>query len=227
MMMALSYILMTVGVLILSYSYGKLSRMAGGGKPSLPFGLDAWLWGVPFGIAGSLTDNGLSYWIFGEPFIGFIIAYCIAVLGKRLGHGQYFDLKTFVGRIIEPEKIDFIVKLFFGRDPQTKYPNKTPSMLRELFGLFLKGVIGVLGLAILLFLEGSLILTILAVIIGGLSMSLTYYIPRKFEKTNRKFLEKIGVKFDEPKGHTEPAEWNRGIFTGIFIFSLIILLTLT
>lgn len=52
------------------------------------------------------------------PFAGLwaIVAY-IGVLGIATGHGQYFVSLTL--KAIEPEKVDFLVSLIFGRDPRT------------------------------------------------------------------------------------------------------------
>lgn len=57
------------------------------------------------------------------PFAGLwsLLAYA-GVIGIATGHGQYFLARTV--KHISPERLDFIVRLFFGQDPRTKYTQK-------------------------------------------------------------------------------------------------------
>lgn len=79
--------------LIIALIWGWISRMAGGAPPKLLYGLDAWLYALPYAII-CLP----SFWS--------IPAYLIAALGKRLGHGRGISLKAPL--IGEPEKIEWL-----------------------------------------------------------------------------------------------------------------------
>lgn len=82
------------------------ARMDGGGKPKTPEWVEKALCIFPFVLAT---------W----PYAGYYCAIGAAgVAGPAMGHGQYF-----LARIIEavdPERIDFIVRLFFGEDPRCR-----------------------------------------------------------------------------------------------------------
>ena len=52
------------------------------------------------------------------PFAGlWSLAAYLGVVGIATGHGQYFP--SMVIKAIAPERVDFIVRLFFGEDPRT------------------------------------------------------------------------------------------------------------
>ena len=82
---------------------GFISRMCGR-KSVIPFGLEQWLYALPYGLIfiGSL---------WGIP------AYIAAVLGKRTGHGQYIHLGYLPRQDYSmDEKLDFLLVPFFGVD---------------------------------------------------------------------------------------------------------------
>ena len=227
-------ILLTLVIMVVAYiaaaKYPKLSRMAGGGKPDLPFGLDAHLLALPFGIAGSLVSTihlSLSFWIFPTALLGFALAYGSAYLGRRLGHGQYFDLGTYIGKIIGAEKIDFLVKPFFGRDPLTVRADGVTPFWRDFFGLTLTGMVIPLGLTILLVLSGMYYWAA-AVFIGSALKGFAYWVCRKYHDSMKKLFGKLDIKLDEDQAQTEMAEWVFGILSGtpVIILAEILLLTI-
>lgn len=95
--------------------------MCGGGKPKLPFGLDQWVYALPYGLCLATFSP-----------IGAILSYIAAVGGKRTGHGQYHGRAGYVAPLEEQEQLDFIVKWFFGPD--------TGGYWRKQFGLAITGM---------------------------------------------------------------------------------------
>jgi hypothetical protein len=82
---------------------GFISRLCGR-KSVIPFGLEQWLYAMPYGII--LLG---SWWA--------IPAYFAAVLGKRTGHGQYIGLGYGQRQLFSnDEALDPIVRFFFGLD---------------------------------------------------------------------------------------------------------------
>lgn len=112
----------------------RISRMAGGGWPKTPFGLDAWLYSVPYGIVTFLallpTSGGVfapyPYWI----WIGAALATVAAMLGKRNGTRVFFDMGTWEAEPREPHKLEYFMKPLKGRVSEFTY---------DFIGLFLKG----------------------------------------------------------------------------------------
>ena len=99
---------------------GFLSRLCGR-KSVIPFGLEQWLYALPY----LLIFTGSLY---GIP------AYLAAVLGKRTGHGQYIHLGYLPRQDYSlDEKLDFLLKPFFGEDSGGNY-------WRSVAGLALTGV---------------------------------------------------------------------------------------
>lgn len=82
------------------------ARMDGGGKPKTPEWVEKALVIFPFVICT---------W----PYAGY---YCaiggIGLAGPAMGHGQYFLRR--LGEAVAPERVDFIVRLFFGEDPRSR-----------------------------------------------------------------------------------------------------------
>lgn len=215
--------------LAMSWLLGKVSRMAGGGAPKLPLGLDQWIYAIPYGLAGILASIHVkqSIDVFGLidlPLWGLfgLISYLIAFLGKRLGHGTYFDLATSLKKII-PERIDFLVRPFFGKDPNSVAAGVPGDRDRDLFGLTLTGLVVGLGLIGVLLYVGQ---PLWALVIGITTAAKgpLYLLSLKHNATVRKVLSKIGIHMDDPKGHTEPGEWLTGIVGGLGVFSLIFFL---
>lgn len=81
---------------------GFLSRLCGR-KSVIPFGLEQFLYAIPYGLIfmGSL---------WGIP------AFIAGVAGKRTGHGQYISLGNFRQPYGNDEPLDCIVRFFFGFD---------------------------------------------------------------------------------------------------------------
>lgn len=152
---------------LLALCFGWVSRMNGGAPPKLPLGLDAWVFAIPFGILGAITCG----------LYGFLGAYFTAFLGKRLGHGQYMVL-PYSFKLISAEKIDFIVKQFFGDDPRVTTRNKdnlkqnidlygtSKLKKRNLCGLAATNFVVALGSTVCLLLAGHFVLG-LAVLLGN------------------------------------------------------------
>ena len=96
--------------LILAIIGGFISRMCGGGKPHLPLGLEQFLYALPYGVV-----------LYQYPVLA-VISYGLAVVGKRMGHGQYIHL-GFTGRQIfaNDEQVDGVIRFFFGVDRGGNY----------------------------------------------------------------------------------------------------------
>lgn len=76
---------------------GWLSRMCGGGPPRLPYGIDTYIFCIPFALVGLLIS----------PWAG-IASYAFAVLGKRIGHGRGISLKEPMKPTSEPERVEVV-----------------------------------------------------------------------------------------------------------------------
>lgn len=138
-----------------------VSRMCGGGKPKLPYGLDQWIYAIPYAV-------------FQVHWLWAVLSYGGAVLGKRTGHGQYFSLAAPRGNPENDEKFDFIVRLFFGHDEDG--PRR---YWRNFFGMTLSGLwpvlIATLGLAF-----AGHALAAFIVLAGGVLKAPAYAVPQKF-----------------------------------------------
>lgn len=178
----------------------KISRMCGGGKPKLPWGLDQWLYAIPHGVLGFLV----------APYF-FWVAYFGAFFGKRTGHGQWFDLGTSdphneqTGN--EPEKLDFILKWLYGPDDG--------SFRRDLMGMTLSGIAISLGSALLLAFTGHLLMAAL-VLLGGAVKGLCYVVGTD--------LENSGVGFSDVRRYNEWGEVLTGFFDWLAVSLCILLL---
>lgn len=117
-----SLILIAVVIFILLFALlgGWLSRMAGGGPPKLPWGLDQWLYGVPYALIAlpvlaplaaymgvKEKNSRIALSILFLPYIG-------AVAGKRTGHGGGIDMGTWADPR-EDERLEFIIKPLRGK----------------------------------------------------------------------------------------------------------------
>lgn len=198
-------------------AFGWLSRMSGGGWPKLPWGLDQHLWAIPYGIlGGGLAHYGGFGWASTTGAVG--LSYLTAFFAKRTGHGTYMTLPYSIKTGLEPERLDFIVKYFFGRDPRfvpkefprdvlvrniMKYGEKK-LMYRNLTGLFVTGMGVSLGAMIVALCTGHPVIAILLFASAGCK-TLAYYIGYKIVKDPTKPLQ------------TEIGEILTGIFAGIGI----------
>lgn len=142
-------ILCIVIVLIASGVGAFVSRMCGGGKPRLPWGLDQFVYGLPYLLCGS------GFWC--------LLSYAGAVIGKRLGHGQYFWLKALRGNPDNDESFDFIVAWLFG--PDVDGPRR---YWRNFFGMFLSGIFVPLISCVVLLTQGHVLAA--AIIFAGGAM---------------------------------------------------------
>jgi hypothetical protein len=173
--------LSTVGIILgLTIIMSVVSRMCGGGVVNLPFGLDQHIYAIPYALAG---------WFLGGVW-GAVVAYSFAFLGKRTGHGQYMDLGTW-NKEVEPERVDFIVRWFFGKDT---FDNPK----RDFVGLCVTGGFVPLGLTLVAITTGNLVIALVA-LLGGLMKGISYLIGWK-------------LPFGKP---TETGEWLTGAFCGL------------
>jgi len=212
-------LMIVAGLSLFSFIGGYISRMTGGGGIDLPLGLEQWVYTIPMVLLGGYVAfpelSSLSYY-YSVPIVGAF--WFISMLGKRLGHGQYMDLGHFTGKVSTPEKIEFIVKRFFGKDPSLNGNPKGGSFWRDFFGLSIVGLGPVLPLVILLLsygltLEGSL------VALGGLLKAVAYIIG--WEKPFFKKQRWLGLYESTAEG-----EFLTGILSylsiGIAFFSILI-----
>lgn len=101
-------------IYLLPFLMAALSRLHG--SEVFPFKIiKSLLWALPISLvvlSMHTTD------IVQEGFLAlFCLLLCAA--GKSTGHGQYFSLGL-INKKINPERLDFIVDIFFGPDPRTK-----------------------------------------------------------------------------------------------------------
>ncbi len=152
--------------LLFALAGGWISRMCGGAPPKLPFGLDQWIYALPY-LAAPLVFCGLNYVVMAAPFV-----YLSAVFGKRTGHGQYMDL-GFTVRSTEPERLDFLVLLLMGKDhnPAAMNPtvlNRRERYARDALGLIFTGLSVTLMCGLVIALAGDVLIGLLISLSGAL-----------------------------------------------------------
>lgn len=97
----------TLFLLAYSIAGGWISRMCGGGWPQMRAGLEQWLYAAPYAVVIQHPAG--------------ILAFIAALLGKRMGHGQYIHLGDFRQPEAQDEKIDGVLRFFFGVDRGGNY----------------------------------------------------------------------------------------------------------
>lgn len=157
---------------------GWFARMDGGAPPK------TWEWverslSISFFIAAAAAA-GAGWWS--------LAAFC-GTLGLATGHGQYFLDRNI--KAIYPERVDFIVRLFFGQDPRTldtspqddydlfkdrvELYGMTKLYWRNVFGMFCTGSLVGLFTAII-FLSYGHFLPALIISLTGAVKALSYMI---------------------------------------------------
>jgi len=109
-----------IGIFILG---AVLSRLHGAGW--LVKSVMSTLWALPFAA--------LPAWYFWPDPYALLAIPCLALcaLGKSTSHGQWYSLAT-VWKYIEPERMDFVIKWFFGEDPRSKIGKSVKPIYREI-----------------------------------------------------------------------------------------------
>lgn len=180
---------------------GLFARMDGGGKPVTPEIVERLLC-ISFFVAAVFS---IEPWAAPVALLG--------IFGLSTGHGQYF--LSMMARAVDGERLDFIVRLFFGDDPRThiRYlsfrgskwsaaPQGMKDILkmeleqygekrlfwRCMFGMFITGSLVGLPAAIVALCYGH-VFSAICLASTGLVKALAYFIA-------------------QPK--TEPAEWING-----------------
>ncbi len=142
-------------LIILTFSFvgGWLSRMCGGAPPKMPWGLDQWLYALPYlliSLPAALTlatvlsvkkENRKYFWAIVWAIA--LLPYAGAFIGKRTGHGGGMDLATNNkepddGR--EPEKLEYLILWLHGKIPQYWYD----ALLLAITGLAVTLIAGVM-----------------------------------------------------------------------------------
>ncbi|MGR3179816.1 MAG: hypothetical protein ACUZ8E_17390 [Candidatus Anammoxibacter sp.] len=107
-------------------------RMRGGMKPSFPRPVDQLLFSLPY---AAITLLAVNWW-------AALIVLILTTLAISTGHGQYF--LNISRKKIKPERLDFIVRIFFGKDPRTTDDyqtfNKKKLYWRSVFGMAVTGL---------------------------------------------------------------------------------------
>lgn len=191
---------------------GFISRMAGGGWPKLPWGLDQWLYALPYAAVYCFLP---WEWYVNLPVA--LAAYGLGVLGKRMGHGQYFHL-NFSPRQPEEldEKIEPFVRFFFGFD---RGGQGSKRYWRGVFGLAVTGAICAIGAAVALAAAGHW-LPAAIIFIGGAAKALAYMLGWWARKQAEK-AGLCGLHTDAARVKTvwdkvfQPTVWGE-IITGVF-----------
>lgn len=112
---------------IAAFIGGWISRMCGGASPGLPWGLQQWLYALPYAV---LVAPVSLWWV--------LPAYLAAVMGKRTGHGGGMDLGTST-KARDPEKLEYLILPLHGRIPEYWYD----ALLLALTGLAVTLVPGI------------------------------------------------------------------------------------
>lgn len=178
-------------IIILSMAFGWVSRMCGGGGPKLPWGIDQPLYAIPHGVLGFMATKSalaagtafgfsIAPWaIYSLIAAGTLIPWGFAFAGKRLGHGQWFDLGTTLKLLVNSdgnprvEFLDPIVRWVWGGvDPNTQREGPG-SYRRDYIGLAISGAFISLGSCLVLILTGHFLYAG-AVIIAGISKPIGY-----------------------------------------------------
>jgi hypothetical protein len=134
-------------------------RIRGGLVPAFPRPTDQILFALPFGAIAYKISNRNIWW-----FIGVL---SLTTLSLTTGHGAFMDL----GRVnypVSPERLDFIVRWFFG-------PDNFHSFWRDGFGLAITGLAVTLPCAIALAIHKKYILSLILLLSGALKFP-AYYI---------------------------------------------------
>lgn len=206
-----------------------LTRTAGGARPDLPWGLDQWFYAIPYGIFSYLICKEIP---FVNEYVGALLAYTGAFLGKRWGHGDYMALPYSPTKGPGTEWGDFIVRLFFGPDPRLsgdeaeantiriQMYGPTKLKYRNYMGLSLSGLFPALITVILLLLGGYIGWAILLAVFS-IAKSVAYIIGWEifptgrasyYEKPNNTNYNYWKHEFMEA---TQIGEWLTGIFAGL------------
>ncbi len=172
-------------VIALITIYGGLLSLWHGGNlpPKTPKLIKNIAWGALPAYGMHLLTN--NWWLVALSVLGDML--------KTLGHGQYFSLGK-VLKYIKPERLDFLVTPFFGKDPRTVpgYPTSFHPQYSEdelywrcVLGLFWCGGFAVLGSTLALMFVNPL--AALTVFVGaGMSKAFGYMIGWAVSDHNKK-----------------------------------------
>lgn len=177
---------------------GWVSRMCGGGRPfgwfkygsrlwelRLPWGLDQWVYALPYGIIFVITGQ-LSWIVLPVS----LLALCAAAWGKRLGHGQYIHLGYLYRQpTSQDESLDPIIRFFFG-------PDRGGNYWRCVAGLALTGVAVTILPGVLLILRGSPLAGLLLAFSGAtkpLPYMLGWWLVNKRINVRPTFIGEVGT----------------------------------
>lgn len=130
-----------------------LSRMAGGGWPKLPWGLDQWLLALPY----LLFFPVMGYWV--------ILGYLGAVLGLRSGHGSGFNYNLPFEPDRTPEKVEWLI------------PSSLPVWGQKALIMLLTGLAVTILPAFLLLANGHA-LPALVLCLSGALKAVAYLLPK-------------------------------------------------
>lgn len=225
--MLITYSVLIFYTILCTLVWAYVSRMCGGAYPKLTHGKDQWYYAIPYFIAGLLAalssqiGIGLGFWWFIgiSLFLG-LLSFGLAFLGKRTGHGQWFDL-GWTTKIIKAEFLDHIVRLFYGKDPNETTIGKG-SYWRDFTGLAISGLFINLGIVITLFVTGYPLWAILALVVG-LCKALAYVhgwklYPNYSNNDPEGSVWKIRYEFNTS---TEIGEFETGLYNVFPIFAFI------
>ncbi len=123
-------------VIIFSLIGGWTSRMCGGAPPKLPWGLDQWIYAIPYFAICAPAGTAFIAAIFADrdfdrkprlkiyEGLFLLLPYSLAFTGKRTGHGGGMDLghnnkEPGAGR--EPERLEFLIAPLHGKIAQYWY----------------------------------------------------------------------------------------------------------
>lgn len=181
-----------------------VNRIHGGGLvPSSSKGINNALFAIGVMAPGIIAYLSAGNDVLQLSSLAIPLAFGAVVALKGTGHGQYFDLATWPTPVSD-EKLDFIVKLFYGDDTYTSYS-------RDAFGLLVTGLFAVLPAAIFLGVYGGVIPAILLAVAGACK-PLGYMIGWAYNPT--------GVEQDKPEPNVV-GEYFHGALLGLTIGAIL------
>ena len=192
-------------IYLIPFYLAIVSRIHGGAVP-MPKVIKNLLWAVAFGYV-TFEAYQAEY---SNTLIPAIVAAIVTAISlmKATGHGQYMSLGT-VWKPIKPEKLDWVVRLWFGVDPRTRNPLLEPEDIydRCLLGLAVTGVAAVIGGVIALGYLNPIAGLILA--IGGALKAVSYTIGWYLYPSGK------GKGLPQLNEATQVGEFLTGLFAGL------------
>jgi len=130
-----------LSIVLITLIGGLISRMSGSKDFNIGYGLEQWLYALPYG----LINITASWW-------QALLSYVGAFVGKRTGHGGGIDMGTYP-HPRDPEKLEYLIIKLRGRIPEYWYD----ALLMSITGLAVSLVSGIVFAVNIDLLSGALL----------------------------------------------------------------------